>query len=106
MKKHILLLIAICFSLPSFSQRVYIDYGTIDVQKYEFHIIVNDDNNNIQGEANINLVATSNLESFKLDLENTDETNKGMLVSSISEKGNPVKFKHQKQTLKSDRKFL
>ena len=99
MKKHILLLIAICFSLPSFSQRVYIDYGAIDVQKYEFHIIVNDDNNNIQGEANINLVATSNLESFKLDLENTDETNKGMMVSSISEKGNPVKFKHQNNVL-------
>tara|TARA_R110002073_G_scaffold93546_4_gene218395 strand:- start:9026 stop:10618 length:1593 start_codon:yes stop_codon:yes gene_type:complete len=99
MKKYILLLITICLSLPSFSQRVYIDYGTIDIQKYEFHIIVTDDNNNIQGEATINLVATSNLESFKLDLENTDETNKGMMVSSISENGNPVKFKHQNNVL-------
>ena len=65
MKKSIFLLIAFCFSLTTFSQRIYTDYGTIDVQKYEFHISVNDDNNDMQGVAKINLVATSNLESFK-----------------------------------------
>ena len=99
MKKSIFLLIAICYSISSFSQRVYTDYGAIDIQNYEFHITVNDDNNDMQGEAKISLVATSNLESFKLDLENTDETSKGMMVTSISESGNPVKFEHQNNVL-------
>ena len=99
MKRFTFLLIAFCFSLASFSQRVYTEYGAIDVKKYKFHISVNDDNNDIQGEAKINLVATSNLESFKLDLEIKDETNKGMTITSISESKNPVKFEHQNNVL-------
>lgn len=99
MKKIIFLFVAFCFSFTSYSQRVYTDYGAIDIQKYEFHISVNDNNNDMQGKANINLVATSNLEHFKLDLENTDETKKGMVVTSVSENGNPVKFEHQDNVL-------
>ncbi len=100
MKNITLLLVAVsCFSFSTYGQRTYTNYGAIDVQNYEFHITVNDNNNNIQGEAKINLITTSNLDSFKLDFENTDETNKGMIVTSITENGNLVKFEHQNNTV-------
>lgn len=100
MKKNILLLIlSICFSISSYGQRPSTNYGPIDVQNYEFHISVNDNNNDIHGETKINLIVTSDLDSFSLDFESVDETNKGMIVTSVTENGNPIKFEHQNNTL-------
>ena len=99
MKKITFILLAICFSFSVYGQRTYTDYGAIDVQNYEFHITVNDDNNNIQAETKFTLISKKAIDSFKLDLENTDENNKGMVVNSITESGSPIKFEHQNNTL-------
>lgn len=96
MKKFILFFIlSISYSFPSFSQHA----KAIDIQKYEFHIAVNDSTNIIHAQAKVNVLVHSNLTSFKLDLENTDETSKGMIVSKVTKNGNLVQFKHQNNTL-------
>jgi len=99
MKKITFILLAICFSFSVYGQRTYTDYGAIDVQNYEFYITVNDDNNNIQAETKFTLISKEAIDSFKLDLENIDENNKGMVVNSITESGDPIKFEHQNNTL-------
>lgn len=100
MMKYILLfLLLVTSGFVSFSQSPSTEYGDIDIQDYQFHITVNDDNNIIEAQAHIGVLFKSDLISFRLDLENTDETKKGMIVTKITENGKPVSFKHENNVL-------
>ncbi len=95
MKKNLFLIIFIIGqSYLAFSQRVSTDYGAIDILNYEFHIRVNDSSNVVQAEAKIDILFNNTSNSFSLDLENKDDSNKGMIIDAISENGNPVTFDH------------
>lgn len=102
MKKIIFLLVLLISSISIFSQRVYTNYGPIDVQKYEFHLEVNDNSNTIKGHAILTVLFNSPAQNFTLDLENIDATNKGMIVDKIAVDGNSIPFNHKENKLTID----
>ena len=96
MKKIIFSLTVLLFiSISVFSQRVYTNYGPIDIQKYEFHLEVNDDSNSIKAKTILSVLFNSPTQSFKLDLENKDSSTKGMVIERITESGKNVLFIHK-----------
>ena len=95
MNKYAVLIILIILSnLTLVSQNNLLRHNTIDVQKYEFYIAVNDSTDVIHVKAKITVLFKTTLSSFALDLVNQDLFNKGMLVDEIVENGNSVDYEH------------
>ncbi|MEE9363278.1 MAG: M1 family metallopeptidase [Cellulophaga sp.] len=95
MKRNILFsLLYLLGSSHAYSQIKTLNYGAIDIQKYEFHIAVNDSSDEIKGEAIITLKTTASLSSFILDLENKDLFNKGMVIETVNRNDKALRFEH------------
>ncbi len=95
MNKYIVLItLTILNSLTLISQNNFSRYDAIDVQKYEFHIVVNDSTDVIYVEAKVAILFKTPVSSFSLDLVNQDLFNKGMIVDKIVEYGNTVQYEH------------
>lgn len=71
----------------------------IDVKHYSFNLKLNDKDNQIKGRAEISLKFLKNAESFKISLVKKNESDKGMLVSTVTEKGVPIKFSQDKDDI-------
>ena len=96
MKKIAFLIVALLFiSVSVFSQRAHMNYGPIDILKYEFHLDVNDHSNTINAKAILSVLFNSSTQDFKLDLENKDVSAKGIVVDRITENGKSVSFIHK-----------
>jgi aminopeptidase N len=72
----------------------------IDVQHYKFALQLNDADNNIQGRATIQLKFLKTVNSFNLDLVKKSKKGKGMLVSSVTEFGKPLRFSQDSNSVK------
>ncbi|MEO6148594.1 MAG: M1 family metallopeptidase [Mucilaginibacter sp.] len=97
MKKLWICLIALLYILPVKAQ---VPGSPIDVQRYRFRLVLNDNNNSITGKAAITINALQNTETVQLDLVKKDDTGKGMLVKSVTENGKPLRFEHAGEILK------
>jgi aminopeptidase N len=85
------------FILPVFTFIVSIAHAqvpgsAIDVQHYTFALQLNDDDNNIKGQATVAVKFVKDATSFTLDLVKKNEQGKGMTVSSVTENGKSLKF--------------
>src|SRR5258708_39553415 len=71
----------------------------IDAQHYIFRLTLSDDSDEIAGEATIDLrFVADGVKEFSLDLSTVAE-GKGMKVSSVSAKGEPLHYTHQADRL-------
>ena len=64
----------------------------IDVQHYDFSLILSDSNNSINGAAKITLQFRENCNEFHLDLTKKNAEGKGMTVQRVTENDTPLKF--------------
>ena len=64
----------------------------IDVQRYTFRISLNDQNDTLKGQATVDIKFTKNADAFRLNLVKTNTEGKGMVVSSVVEKGKTLAF--------------
>jgi aminopeptidase N len=85
-------LVYIMFLLLSFSSQAQVPGSGIDAQHYTFAIQLNDANNIIKGEATIDVKFLKDAASFQLNLVKKNNQDKGMLVSSITENGQALRF--------------
>jgi aminopeptidase N len=90
-KDKIYLLLFIC-CIFSFSIKAQVPGSAIDVQHYNYAIQLNDENNNIKGEATISVKFLKNVTSFQLNLVKKNSKEKGMLVSAVKESGKNLRF--------------
>jgi len=74
-----------------YAQRDYKN-SAIDVLHYAFGIQLNDENNNIRGEAVISVEFTKLVSGFDLDLIKKNSSGKGMTVTTVKENNNPITF--------------
>lgn len=79
----------------------------IDVQDYDFSLTLSDTNNRIEGEATVHLrVTTDTLAAVRLDLIGKDpdegggDPQPGMVVTSVSERGTSVPYRHHGDLLR------
>jgi len=91
MGKKILLFLSFVFTinLLSYAQS---PSAIIDIQHYGFNIQLNDKNDTIKGQAEIALRYLKDAGSFQINLVKQRSDGKGMLVSNVTENGNPVSF--------------
>jgi aminopeptidase N len=68
--------------------------AVIDVQHYTFAVTLNDDNNNIQGKATIEVLVLKNTQAVALELVSKRADGKGMTVQQVTEKSKTLVF-HQ-----------
>ena len=107
MIKSILFIILIPFSLSAQPENTSTKLRrTIDVINYSFHLNLNDQTNDISGEATITIrFLENNAASFSLDLidrpAETDST--GMQVTTMLQEGSPVEFRHENNQLQIQR---
>jgi aminopeptidase N len=83
------------FLLTTFSAKAQQPGAVVDVQHYRLALQLNDDNNNIKGQATIDLNFLKTAGSFKLDLVQKNEKGQGMVVKSVTENGKQVGFIQQ-----------
>jgi aminopeptidase N len=93
MRKYTLGLFSFC-SLFCLSANAQSPGAVIDIQHYNFNIQLNDKNDSIKGQAEISLRYLKDVGSFQINLVKQKSDGKGMLVSDVTENGNPVSF-HQ-----------
>jgi len=91
MRKISLSLLVIA-TLSCLSVKAQVVGSAIDVQHYAYALQVNDENDNIKGEATIDIKFLKDANTFHLDLVKPNAAGKGMLVSSVKEKGKDVHF--------------
>ena len=99
-RSRLLHLICLFCSLSAQTVQAQVYNSVIDVQHYGFSLLLNDDNNSIRGEAAITLRFLKDTSCFSLDLVKKNNTGKGMLVSSVTEKGHALRFLQDSQSLK------
>jgi len=87
------------FLLVSFSAKAQVPGAAIDVQHYGFAIQVNDQDDIIKGKADVTVKFLKDVDSFNIDLVKQDNTGKGMVVTSVTEKKDKVDFKQDDQVL-------
>ncbi|RYE15116.1 MAG: hypothetical protein EOP51_27245 [Sphingobacteriales bacterium] len=97
MKIYLPLLSALLYIFPATAQ---VPGATIDVQHYTFNLVLNDDNNNIIGKADINIKALKNADAVELDLVEKNDSGKGMEIVSVYEGDKKLRFEHIGETLK------
>jgi aminopeptidase N len=71
----------------------------IDVQHYDFSLILSDSNDVINGNAAVTLEFRITTPDFNLDLTKTNAEGKGMTVSSVTENDAPLKFTQETDRL-------
>ncbi|TFF40399.1 M1 family metallopeptidase [Mucilaginibacter psychrotolerans] len=71
----------------------------IDVLHYKFALQLNDANNNIKGQATVQVKFLKTVNAFSLDLVKKKTNGKGMLVSSVTEGGKALVFKQDSTSL-------
>jgi aminopeptidase N len=71
----------------------------IDVQHYDFSLLLNDSNNNIHGEALVTLEYKANTDECTLDLANKTPNGKGMTVLAVKENNTRIPFTHENDHL-------
>ncbi|HEX9186793.1 MAG TPA: M1 family aminopeptidase [Vicinamibacteria bacterium] len=74
----------------------------VDVLHYAFRLTLSDDTDAIEGEATVAFRAGAGLEALVLDLAEprTDPAGRGMAVSAVTEKGEPLRFEHAASRLR------
>ncbi|SDQ01531.1 Peptidase family M1 [Mucilaginibacter sp. OK268] len=97
MRKTILFSALLILSMATQAQ---IPGAIIDVQHYNFALQLNDIDNNIKGQATVDVKFLKNTSTFNLDLVKKNTEGKGMLVSSVTEKGKKLKFTQDSATVK------
>jgi aminopeptidase N len=89
MRRYFPLLFSLIFSVSAIAQQ---PGATIDVQHYKFALQLNDANNNVTGQATITTKFLKPAKVFSFDLVKKKTDGKGMLVSSVTEAGKPLRF--------------
>ena len=70
----------------------------VDIQEYEFHLKLNDNNDVIEGKTLINFKYTEESDALELDFA-AEENGKGMQVDSILQNGKTLNFTHSEEKL-------
>lgn len=97
MKRFFIVLFGI-LSIHSFAQKHYERLASIDIQHYKFELQLNDQNDRINGIANVTVRFLKGLDQFTLDLVN-ESAGKGMKVNAVMSDNQPMKFSHQNNQL-------
>lgn len=92
--RFLLLLLACPLLLPA--QR---PSATIDVLKYEFEVVLNDNDNMVQGHARVQFKALKDIKTLYLDLTSKGGDGKGMTVQGVKE-NTPLSFTHSGDSLR------
>ncbi len=93
-KKYVyLLFLGLTYTIPSYAQDVYQRNKSADIQNYIFNLILNDENNEIQGESLITVDLENVNESFALDLIGKSESF-GMELTGIFNGNDKVNYKY------------
>jgi aminopeptidase N len=92
--------LAIALTLSAFTAHAQVPGSSIDVQHYNFALQLNDADNNIKGQATIAIKFIKDAPSFELNLIKKNSTDKGMLVSAITENGKRLKFVQDSDAVK------
>ncbi|MFZ1808852.1 MAG: M1 family metallopeptidase [Cyclobacteriaceae bacterium] len=71
----------------------------IDIQHYLFQIDLNDSDNTIAGTTEVTILFKNSVSSFELDLVGKSQNGGGMIVSSVTQNKNPLKFTQQNDRL-------
>lgn len=93
-RNYVLIFISLflCFN-PIFAQDVYQRNSSADVKHYIFNLSLNDENNEIKGEAQITVDLKNDSEPFLLDLiEKTEDF--GMQLDGVFEEGRNANYKY------------
>ena len=96
MKKIVLLITFAFYSTLIIAQK---PNAIIDVLHYQFSIELNDDNNNIKGNALINFQMLKDANTIVLDLVSKNSSGKGMIVASVKENDQSFSFTHINDSL-------
>jgi aminopeptidase N len=80
--------------------RAQVPGATIDVQHYTFALQLNDNNNNIKGEATVAVKFLRDASFFTLNLVKKNAKGNGMTVSTITENGKNLKFEQDSDAVK------
>jgi aminopeptidase N len=78
--------------LMCFSAHAQVPGSAIDVQHYTFAIQLNDEKNNIKGDATVDVKFLKDAATFQLNLVKKNSADKGMAVSSVTENGKVIHF--------------
>lgn len=79
----------------AYAQQLPLYNPSIDVQHYEFHIQVSDNNDSLTGKAVITARFTKKSTNVSFDLISLNDTGRGMMVTSVLEKNKQLVFSHQ-----------
>ncbi|MBK7869809.1 MAG: hypothetical protein IPJ74_03525 [Saprospiraceae bacterium] len=79
----------------TFSQQHYERLAQLDVQHYAFSIVLNNENEEIKGNALIQIRFKQAVSSFYLDLTNQNDKGAGMLVNAVTLLDQAVKYEHK-----------
>jgi aminopeptidase N len=93
-------ILAFALCLAAFSAKAQVPGSAIDVQHYTFALQLNDENNNIKGQATVAVKFIKDASFFSLNLVKKNSTGKGMLVSAITENGKSLKFEQDSDAVK------
>ncbi|MCC8411002.1 M1 family metallopeptidase [Mucilaginibacter sp. UR6-1] len=74
--------------------RAQVPGSAVDVQHYNFNIILNDQNDEIKGQADIQLSLCRDIKSIAFDLDNKASKGKGMQVLAVTEGGKKLPYVH------------
>lgn len=96
LKKYFATFIALLFTTILFAQ---IPTNGIDVEHYSFHIVLNDTNNIIRGNAQITTAFTKDENQIIFDLANKNATGKGMTVTAVLKNNVAISFSQDSQHL-------
>lgn len=86
----------LCLSL--FAQKHHERFGAIDIQHYRFELQLNDENDKINGIAQITVKFKTAANDFYLDLTN-ENNGKGMKVLALMQQNSKVPFDHKNNKL-------
>lgn len=102
MKKLLCLLLVNCLTLPVLLADTYPKNPKIDILNYAFRISLSDNTDEIKCEATIDVrYVGEGVEILRLDLVKASGANsKGMVVSSVTSNGQPLRFTHEGAELK------
>src|SRR5215211_1420197 len=99
MRTFLVLLAALSISAAHAAADTYPRQPKVDALHYTFQLILNDENDEITGEATITLRFTgAGVTEVALDLASA-ANGKGMTVASVTSGGAPFAFKHQADRL-------
>ncbi len=94
-----LLLSLLLIPISLWSQQHQERFQKIDVAHYDFDLRLNDQTDQVRGEALIRIRFKEGVEAFRLDLVARGASGKGMLVTEVLENGKAVSYLHRGDTL-------